>query len=489
MHSRSFVSISLLLALAACSAPVNLPVSQATPTEFILVSVPFDATSTPTPFQPLLITETPTPPSYTPPPSPTPETTETATQNPYDPTTLLPGTAIPTEFYQPDYAPVPFPVMTDREVVTFLLLGSDKRPGASYRTDTIVVVALRPKTGQVTLISIPRDLWVYIPGWGMNKINTAYQHGELQAKGNGPQVLKDTILYNLGIRIDHTAMVEFDGFRRIVDTLGGIDVPVYCPYTDWRLISPELNPDDENNWALYTVGPGLVHMDGDMALWYARSRMKSNDYDRSRRQQEVLRAIYTRALSTDTITRLPQLYTDFSSTVMTDLSLGDILSLTPLSLHLNNADIRSYYIRPPLITGMINEKGVYVQIINRDALQAMLAKALSPASTPQQEEEKLLVEVRNGTLYSGWDSLAAERLNYAGYDTRLAESEQRDFTATLLYDLTAEQNPSRAASLLAILGLPQSALVSYPQPESDVSYVLILGTNYQPCFKPENLSP
>ncbi len=378
--------------------------------------------------------------------------------------------------------------MTDQETVTFLLLGSDKRPGASYRTDTIVVAALRPKTGQVTLISIPRDLWVYIPGWGMNKINAAYQHGELQAKGNGSQVLKDTILYNLGIRIDHTAMVEFDGFRRIVDTLGGIDVPVYCPYTDWRLISPELDPLNENNWALYTVGPGLVHMDGDLALWYARSRLKSNDYDRGRRQQEVLRAIYARALSTDTIARIPQLYADFSSTIVTDLSLGDILSLAPLSLHLNNADIRSYYIRPPLIAGMINEKGTYIQIINRDALQAMLQKALS-SSPPLQEESKLLVEVRNGTLYEGWDALAAERLNYAGYDTRLAESEQRDFTTTLLYDLTAMQDPSRAASLLAILGLPQSALVSFPQPESEVSYVIILGTNYQPCFKPENLSP
>jgi hypothetical protein len=193
-------------------------------------------------------------------------------------------------------------------------------------------------------------------------------------------------------------------------------------------------------------------------------------------------------LSTDTIARIPQLYADFSSTIVTDLSLVDILSLAPLSLHLNNADIRSYYIRPPLITGLINEKGTYIQIINRDALQAMLQKALSPSPRPE-ESEKLLVEVRNGTLYEGWEALAAERLNYAGYDTRLAESEQRDFTTTLLYDLTAAQDPSRAASLLAILGLPQSALVSFPQPESEVDYVVILGTNYQPCFKPENLSP
>ena len=102
------------------------------------------------------------------------------------------------------------------------------------------------------------------------RINTAYQHGiSVDYPGGGPGLLKDTILYNLGIRIDHTAMVEFDGFRQIVDTLGGVDVPVSCSYTDWRLIDPTFNPEVESNWNLYTTGPGLIHMDGDLALWYA----------------------------------------------------------------------------------------------------------------------------------------------------------------------------------------------------------------------------
>ena len=83
----------------------------------------------------------------------------------------------------------------------------------------------------------------------MQRINTAYQSGEIGGyPGGGPGLLKDTIAYNLGIRIDHTAMVEFDGFRRIVDTLGGVDVPVGCAYTDWRLIDPSYDPYNENNW-------------------------------------------------------------------------------------------------------------------------------------------------------------------------------------------------------------------------------------------------
>ena len=101
------------------------------------------------------------------------------------------------------------------------------------------------------MISIPRDLWVYIPTVGMDRINTAYEYGIGNYPGGGAALLRDTIAYNLGLRIDHMAMVDFSGFSKIVDTLGGIDVPVACPYTDWRLIDPSYDPNDPNNWAEY----------------------------------------------------------------------------------------------------------------------------------------------------------------------------------------------------------------------------------------------
>ncbi len=498
MRSRLILVLFLILLAACGELPAHGQTPAATPTALIMVTVPPDATPTPTPFQPLIEAASETPnliPTPTPTNTPEPVTNPADTPTPIilsptpDPAALLPGDWSPPAISAPNYAPAPFPILTDKETVTFALLGSDTRGGRSFRTDTMVIAALRPKSGQVMLISIPRDLWIYIPNVGMERVNTAYQYGIIYGyPGGGPGLLKDTILYNLGMRIDHIAMVDFDGFRQIVDTLGGIDVPVACAYTDWHLIDPTYNPYNENNWSLYTVGPGVVHMDGDLSLWYARSRQKSSDFDRGRRQQEVLRAIYTRTLQTDSIAKLPQLYNNLKSAVTTDLSLTDLLQLSPLAFHLTNADIRSYYIGKSLVTGWMTPGGASVLLPNGPAIQAMLQEALSPSRrTP--EMESILIEVRNGTSYGGWDILAAQRLNYAGYQTRSAPADHVDYAGSLIYDLTTTQDPNRAASLLAILGLPPTALVSAPATGSAVSYVLIVGVDYQPCFNPLNMAP
>jgi polyisoprenyl-teichoic acid--peptidoglycan teichoic acid transferase len=470
------LAIFLFTGCVAPSADSASGLPAASPTTLFLVTSPADATPTLTPFQPLSAGETPTPLPGVP----------TAT---LDLKTILPTESTPQSFYAPPYAPNPVTVLTDNQTVTFLLLGSDKRPGQTYfRTDTIIIAAVRPASGQVTLISVPRDLYVYIPTIGMDRVNAAYEYGEMhQYVGGGAALLKDTILYNLGIRIDHLAIVDFDGFRRIVDTLGGLDVPVFCSYTDWHLIDPGYDPENEDNWALYTVGPGVVHMDGDLALWYARSRKKSSDFDRGRRSQEVLRALYTRALQTDAISKIPQLYKDFSSSVITDLGLDGILELAPLALHLNNADIRSYYIGRDAVTGWMTAGGASVLLPNAPVVQSLLQQALSP-STQIEEQVALTIEVRNGTSNSGWDALAAERLNYAGYDTHLAPADRPDYINSLLYDLGAVPDLNRANSLTSILGLPSSALVTAPT-TADVNYVLILGADYQPCFNPGGTTP
>jgi LCP family protein required for cell wall assembly len=256
--------IIFIFVLSACGSAPQTPAPAALP--FILITSAPNPSPTPTPFQPLLNTPTQqsllsfdnsTPlylPTETPSPSPTPPIDATAT---VDLLQLFPTSAAPPDAESLAVSPTPLPPLTDNETINFLLIGSDKRPGSSYRTDTIVVAVVWPKEGQVSLISIPRDLWIYIPTVGMQRINTAYQSGEIYGyPGGGPGLLKDTISYNLGIRIDHTAMVDFDGFRRIVDTLGGVEVPIACSYTDWRLIDPSYDQYNENNWWLYTVGPG-----------------------------------------------------------------------------------------------------------------------------------------------------------------------------------------------------------------------------------------
>jgi len=483
MHSRIVnLACLLLILVSACGVQPPASVPRATPTTLYLVTVPADATPTATPFQPVAISDVI---------NPTPVFTETllplvAT---VDPNTLLNATATPVSIYVPPYAPDPFLPLTSPDAVTFLLLGSDKRPGQTYfRTDTIVIAVIRPNSGQVALISVPRDLYVYLPTFGMARVNAAYEYGEMRNyPGGGFALLKDTILYNLGLNIDHLAIVDFDGFSRIVDTLGGIDVPVFCSFTDWHLIDPGYDPNNEDNWSLYTVGPGIVHMNGDLALWYARSRKRSSDFDRGRRSQEVLRALYTRALQTNSISKIPELYNDFISSIITDLTLPDILQLSPLALHLNNADIRSYYIGRDKVSGWMTPDGASVLLPNGPAIQSMLQQALSPAPR-LPEVDALTVEVRNGTAKPGWDSLAAERLNYVGYDTHLAIADRLDYASSLLYDLSSIPDLNRSGPLLNVLGLPSSAFVSAPM-QVDVNYVLIVGADYQPCFNPETSAP
>ncbi len=485
---KSIWQITLIAALLLAGCGSNAPAESNLP--FAFVTLAPNPSATPTPFQPIpwtpsfvfaqdaallsnpiidssTSTSTPPAPTLTPPP------------------TIDPNLLINTVAPQPT---IDSQILNNgQESVNFLLIGSDKRSGASFRTDTMVIAILRPNDGQVSLISIPRDLWVSIPGWENQRINTAYQHGiATDYPGGGPGLLKDTIQYNLGIRIDHTAMVDFDGFRQIVDTLGGVDIPVSCPYTDWHLIDPTYNPEIEDNWALYTVEPGVIHMDGDLALWYARSRQKSSDFDRGRRQQEVLRAIFTQALQTGTISRIPELYNNFKSTVETDLGLGDILQLSLYAPKMTNADIRSYYIRPPYVNSWITDGGAYVLLPNQDLLPQLLTEALS-ASTKTVQRQAIKIDVMNGTSIAGYETLASNRLNYAGYETNIIQSDRQDYAYSVLIDKTAVQDRSLSNPILNVMGLTPGSLIPAPDANSTAHYLLILGYDYQPCFRPEKL--
>jgi LCP family protein required for cell wall assembly len=483
---RKSIHITLLAGflLAGCGAFALTPAQPALP--FKLVTAAPNASPTATAFQPIPwtptgtvgpIVDTPTPSATVPPPTETPLPT-------IDPN-ILANTLVP--FSTIEASGGSQVLNNGQETVNFLLIGSDRRPGGSFRTDTMVIAILRPNEGQVSLISIPRDLWVSIPEWGNQRINTAYQHGvSVGYPGGGPGLLKDTILYNLGIRIDHTAMVEFDGFRQIVDTLGGVDVPVSCPYTDWRLIDPSYDPFNENNWHLYTTGPGVVHMDGDLALWYARSRQRSSDFDRGRRQQEVLRALFTQALQAGILTRIPELYNNLRSTVETDLGLGDILQLALYAPKMTNADIRSYYIRPPYVSSWITESGAYVLLPNEVDLQQMLTEAMSP-STQIVEKQAVVIDVMNGTAIEGYETLAATRLNYAGYETHIVPSDRQDYAYSVLIDKTTAQDYSQSDLILNVMGMLPGSIVSSPDPNSKSHYLLILGYDYEPCFSPEKM--
>ena len=496
MLKSSLSRLALIIAalLTSCGvAPANAPA----PLSFVLITAAPNASPTPTPFQPpnvsqgtpasLYSIEVPTLepflPTATSSPTSIPPSQPTAT---IDLSSLFPTVAAP-----PPVAPnidiTPIPALTDSNTINFLLIGHDQGSPTSFRTDTLVVVILWPKDGQVSMISIPRDLWVYIPTIGMDRINTAYEYGVGNYPGGGAALLRDTIAYNLGLRIDHMAMVDFSGFSKIVDTLGGIDVPVACAYTDWRLIDPSDDANDPNNWAEYTVQSGVIHMNGDLALWYARSREASSDFDRGRRQQEVLRAIFAQALKTNTLSRIPQLYGDFSSAITTDLGLADIAKLALYAPKLTNANIRGFYIRPPYVNDWVTPAGADVLLPNQPSLQQFLVQA-TMLSTTSAQRDAISIQVENGTPFNGWDSLAANQLNYAGYQASIANADRQNYSNSVLIDMTKSQDPNARNVILANLGLSSATILTIPNAIGPVQYRLILGDDYQPCFQPQDLS-
>jgi LCP family protein required for cell wall assembly len=181
--------------------------------------------------------------------------------------------------------------------MNIILLGTDSEVepnDPSYRTDTMIIVSINRTTGTIAMLPLERDLFVFIPGWTMQRLNLAYQRGESVGWTDGGfGLLRQTILYNFGIPIHYYALANFEGFQTVIDTLGGVDIAVDCSIQDYRFEG--WDAWNEPIYRLYTLPVGLHHLDSDMALWYARSRRNSDAFDRGRRQMQLLVAIWREA--------------------------------------------------------------------------------------------------------------------------------------------------------------------------------------------------
>ncbi|HET8661014.1 MAG TPA: LCP family protein [Micromonosporaceae bacterium] len=235
------------------------------------------------------------------------------------------------------------PAYTTTGPLNFLLLGSDFRsrtPTDGQRSDTIIVVHIPRGLDRAYLVSIPRDLRVVIPPFpatgyagGQTKINAAYQHGG--GGVGGTQLLSTTLTQLLGVGFDGAAIINFDGFRRAVDVLGGVTIHVDHRVTakhlaydrNGRLISvytdPEGRPFVPEGARLYVFEPGFRRMTGEIALEWARTRygLPGGDYDRQRHQQEFLRAMLAEAMAQDIVTnpvRLDQFVRAVGSSLAVD---------------------------------------------------------------------------------------------------------------------------------------------------------------------------
>jgi LCP family protein required for cell wall assembly len=222
--------------------------------------------------------------------------------------------------------------------VNILLVGLDQRGEAqhrAFRTDTIMIASLHAQTNEAALFSIPRDLYVEVPGHGKRRINIAHVLGETQGyPGGGPALLMDTIQQDFGIPLDGYVMINLQGFKDVVDLLGGVDI-----YVD-KEIWDNSYPDDHGGEVTIHIPAGQQHMDGEALLIYSRTRHASDDFDRMARQQKALLALSKKFLSLQMLPRLPELLQATSDAFYTDLSPATIIRLATLASQVSPDHVR-----------------------------------------------------------------------------------------------------------------------------------------------------
>ena len=208
-------------------------------------------------------------------------------------------------------------------VRSFLLVGSDKPSPYKGRTDALILVLYDPGTAKAALISLPPDLFVYIPGLTVQRLNAAYVSGGIES-------LLTTLEYNLGIRPEKYAVIPLDAFTYWVDGLGGVDMTV-----------------SEDLWdSCGTVREGRVHMNGQKALCYFRVRSGMEESARNRRQQELLQALYLRLAESGNFSLLPGLYQTYRDRIDTNLGYSEVIDSIPLALYLADPGRIQYFQLP-----------------------------------------------------------------------------------------------------------------------------------------------
>ena len=486
----------VIVGLVSCTAVQAEPLPTLVPTVGIKVAASgptatLPATSTQPP------TDTPTPDeSVTPGPSPTQGDTATATIRPTN--TAVP-TATPTSLPQQEpvltiTAPedlregVPTPsTAVPTAVPTFevpdnttniLLLGSDTALGSNdTRTDTMIIVSINEDGPTASMISLPRDLFVYIPGKIMNRLNTALSLG-------GVDLLKQTILYNFGIPIHYYARVDFQGFETAVDAIGGVDLAVSCRLQDWRLISPELDPNDEDNWAQFALEPGVHHMDGDTALWFARSRLSTNDFDRGRRQQQLLRALLNQGVDFGLLSEFPSLWNAYKDNVETDMDIGRMLQLATMAPAIRQNGVQHLY----LVRGIVpweTPSGAQVQIPiweGEDNLQETFSRLFRVPALNRANRRPITVEIVNASGNPEMAALAADNLAWYGYVPIISEETPPTETFTQMFYYRPNFKDSFDWMISWIFDMYRSEIQLTEDDTFDYEYKVILGEDYDPCL-------
>jgi len=254
-----------------------------------------------------------------------------------------------------------------------LVLGTDRRESWANNadnTDTLMVFFLDPKADQAAILSIPRDLYVEIPGHDRGRINTAYSWGTEDGSG-GLSLARKTVSDLLDVPIDHAMLVDFNAFTAVVDAIGGIDVEV--PYD----INDPTYPDGDTGFDPFTISAGDHHLDGETALKYARTRATyGGDFDRSTRQRQVVMAIRDRVVQKEMLPRLiaqsPRLWSELKGSFEADLSLKTMIDLALLASRLSGDEITTVGIDQSCVSAWTTPGGAEVLLPDQPAIDTLV---------------------------------------------------------------------------------------------------------------------
>ena len=256
-----------------------------------------------------------------------------------------------------------------------LVLGTDNRPELeAWRTDTIMVIAVDRKTNQVGIVSIPRDLYVEIPGHGKERINSvAYTGDKMNYPGGGVALAQRIVEENVGLPTQHWVLIRQEGLVNLIDALGGVTVTLDCPLY-------EATPDETSATGVktFTLPAGQVHLDGVTAKKFATYRYVESDFGRVRRQQQLIWAIRNRALQTNILPRIPELWQSLSETFKTDLGLPDVVKLAALGARLKAKDVHGMVLGSDVVESYTTPQGWEVLVFkDKAAVEEMLSQLFS----------------------------------------------------------------------------------------------------------------
>lgn len=392
-----------------------------------------------------------------------------------EPQTTPPPAVIPAvvSTVSPTIAPTPQPLGR----ITVLVAGVDLRPGETHpgQTDSLLLLSMDRTRQTALMLSIPRDLWVDIPGHGPNRINTAYALGEEDHTG-GAALLKQTASNALGVRIDHVVRLDFSVAIRLIDAIGGVEIDVPADIDD------PLFPDAGYGYEPLFIPAGRQHFDGTLALKYMRTRHGSSDFDRAARQQQVLTAVREKLSQLDTwsdlLKRAPELFTQLQGAIATDMNVAEMIELAQQAREVPDGALHTAVLDGRYVVDYVTPEGAQVLLPLKDRISALVTDAfetgLAPA-TPEVEMARLAV--LNGTTQTGLAARTDEFLRGRGFNVVSAgNADHSRYAQTIIIDHAGR--PATVRALAELLQVAPGNLLYHPNPASSAEVEIILGADF-----------